>query len=293
MPLLHRTERVDSVARMGAHRTIMAISLVSNAASLRAANTMRLAHQDSEQSMRRTSSGSRINAAADDASGSAVAVNLAALMNSTQQAMRNTSDGIAVVQTADASAREVAAIIERGRELAVQAASETLGDDERTYAFSEMKSLALESIRIADSLEFNGKSLGSGTTLQVQVGTEGDSNSRVKFRIMDLRAVGTALKTVNLSSSTNAASSLEVLDEALDTVNSGRASMGAAYNRLESAMANASESMLALTSAKSRIMDTDYAGESATMTANQIKMQASAAALGQANSMSNTVMSLI
>jgi flagellin len=156
-----------------------------------------------------------------------------------------------------------------------------------------MKSLALESIRIADSLEFNGKSLGSGTTLQVQVGTEGDSNSRVKFRIMDLRAVGTALKTVNLSSSTNAVSSLEVLDEALDTVNSGRASMGAAYNRLESAMANASESMLALTSAKSRIMDTDYAGESATMTANQIKMQASAAALGQANSMSNTVMSLI
>jgi len=271
----------------------MAISLVSNAASLRAANTMRLAHQESEQSMQRASSGSRINTAADDASGSAVAVKLAALKNSTQQAMRNTSDGIAVVQTADASAREVAAIIERGRELAVQAASETLGSDERKYAFTEMRSLALESIRIADSLEFNGKSLGGGTSLQVQVGTEGDANSRIKFKIMDLRAVGNALTTVNLSSSAAAASSIETLDTALDTVNSGRSSMGAAYNRLESAMANASESMLALTSAKSRIMDTDYAGESAAMTANQIKMQASAAALGQANSMSNSVMSLI
>ena len=244
--------------------------------------------------MQRISSGTRLIDAASDAAGGSIASKLKARVGSTQQAIRNANDGISVLQTAEGSAKEVSKILQRARELAVQAASDTLTDDQRTYNSNEMKELTVEVGRIADSLEFNGQSLGSGSTLIVQVGANSDTTSNtIKFRTMDLKTIATAMKSIDLASSSNARAGLKAIDTQMDELNTGRASMGANYNRMESALANASENLLAITASASRISDTDYAHESAQLTAHQIRISAGAAALGQANQMAVSVMSLI
>ena len=278
----------------GHQYTHMTISLVSNVSSLRAANSLQATQKNAVQSMQRISSGTRLNSAGSDAAGGAVATKLRSKIASTQQALRNSNDGISILQTAEGSAKEVANILERSRELATQAASGTLSNDERTHIVTEMKELTVEVGRIADSLEFNGKELGSGASLQVQVGANHQGSTNIiKFKTMDLKAIGTTLKTVDVSTEGGARIGLKQIDINMDALNQGRASMGAAHTRLESALNTASESLSSITAATSRIADTDYAHETAQMAANQVKMSAGAAALGQAQSMSASVMSLI
>lgn len=244
--------------------------------------------------MKRISSGTRLIDTASDAAGGSIASKLKTRVGSTQQAMRNTNDGISVLQTAEGSAKEVSKILDRARELAVQAASDTLNDDERIYNSNELKVLTEEAGRIADSMEFNGQSLGAGSSFIVQVGANSDTSSNtIKFKTMNLKTIATAMTSVNLTSSTNARAGLAAIDAQMDELNTGRAAMGATHNRMESALANASENLLAISASESRISDTDIAHESAQLTAHQIRLSAGAAALGQANQMAVSVMSLI
>ena len=277
----------------------MALTVNNNMSALRAANTLNNTQGALSQTLARVSSGMRITSAADDAAGSAVATNLATQARSGRQAIRNANDGISVIQTAESASKEVLNILDRMRELAVQSSSETLEDGERAYIDSEFEQLSDEVERIAQSSEFNGISLSSGGTsqLDVQVGVSASSNSRVTIELGDLTVdtlgVDTGATGVDLSSASGAQSPITTIDSAIDSVNIIRASYGATQNRLESSINNMSNYVEALSSAASQIQDADYAHETAEMTRLQVMQQAGVAALGQARSMNTSVIGLL
>ena len=276
----------------------MALTVNTNMSALRAANTLNNTQGALSQTLARVSSGMRITSAADDAAGSAVATNLATQARSGRQAIRNANDGISVIQTAESASKEVLSILDRMRELAVQSSSETLEDGERAYIDSEFEQLSDEVERIAQSTEFNGISLSAGgatSQLQVQVGVDASSNSRVTIELGDLTAssLGVDTGSVDLSAATGAQAAITTIDAAIDSVNSIRASYGATQNRLESSINNMSNYVEALSSAASQIQDADYAHETAEMTRLQVMQQAGVAALGQARSMNTSVIGLL
>jgi flagellin len=277
----------------------MALTVNTNMSALGAANALNSTQGALSQTLARVSSGLRVTRAADDAAGSAVAANLSTKARSGNQAMRNANDGISVIQTAEAATKEVVSILDRMRELAVQSGSETLDDGERAYIDSEYDQLADEIERIAQATEFNDIALsdGTNTTLTVQVGISAGTASQIDITLGDLQAtslgVDTGTSGVDLSSATTAQSAISTIDTALDSVNSIRASYGATQNRLESSVNNMSAYVESLTAAKSRIMDADYAHETAEMTRLQVMQQAGVAALGQARSMNTSVIGLL
>ena len=275
----------------------MALTVNTNVSALSAANTLNSTQGALSQTLARVSSGLRVTRAADDAAGSAVASNLSTKARSGMQAMRNANDGISVIQTAEAATKEVVNILDRMRELAVQSSSETLAAGERAYITSEYSELADEVERIAQATEFNDIALtdGTNTTLTVQVGIDGSTASEVTITLGHLQATELSVDTgsVDLSSATTAQSAITTIDTALDSVNSIRADYGAAQNRLESSVNNMTAYVEALSSAKSRIVDADYAHETAEMTRLQVMQQAGVAALGQARSMNTSVISLL
>ena len=278
----------------------MALTVNTNMAAMAAANTLNNTQGALSNTLARVSSGLRVTKAADDAAGQAVATNLSAQARSGRQAIRNANDGISVIQTAESASKEVISILDRMRELAVQSSSETLEDGERAYIDSEFEQLSDEVERIAQSTEFNGISLSAGgatSQLQVQVGVDASSNSRVTIELGDLTAsnlgVDTGTSGVDLSSATGAQSAITTIDSAIDSVNSIRASYGATQNRLESSINNMSSYVESLSAAASQIQDADYAHETAEMTRLQVMQQAGVAALGQARGMNQSVLSLL
>jgi len=150
----------------------MSLTVNTNLASIRAANALNKTQGSLSLTLARISSGTRVTRAADDAAGSAVAMNLNTTARSGRQAMRNANDGISIIQTAEGATKEVLNILDRMRELAVQSASETLEDGERTYIDNEFHQLSDEIERIAQATEFNDLKLcdGDKTSLTVQVG---------------------------------------------------------------------------------------------------------------------------
>ena len=275
----------------------MALTVNTNMSALSAANTLNSTQGALSQTLARVSSGLRVTRAADDAAGSAVAANLSTKANSGLQAIRNANDGISVIQTAEAATKEVVSILDRMRELAVQSASETLDDGERAYIDNEYSELADEVERIAKATEFNDIALadGTNTTLTVQVGIGSGTSSEVDISLGELSATKLKVDTgeVDLSSATTAQSAIDTIDTALDSVNKIRSDYGAAQNRLESSVNNMTAYVESLTSAKSQIMDADYAHETAEMTRLQVMQQAGVAALGQARSMNTSVIGLL
>ena len=275
----------------------MALTVNNNMSALRAANTLNNTQGALSQTLARVSSGMRITRAADDAAGSAVAANLSTLARSGKQAIRNANDGIAVLQTAEAATKEVGSILDRMRELAVQSSSETLHDDERAYLDTEIEALSDEVERIANSNTFNDIALSDGTnaTLDVQVGLDASSNSRVSITLGSLKATNLSVETadVEIGKASSAQTAITTIDAAIDSVNSIRASYGAVHNRIESSINNMSSYVEALTSAASQIQDADYAHETAEMTRLQVMQQAGVAALGQAKSMNTSVIGLL
>ena len=183
------------------------------------------------------------------------------------------------------------------RELAVQSASETLDDGERAYIDNEYSELASEVERIAKATEFNDIALadGTNTTMTVQVGIGSGTSSEVTISLGQLSATKLKVDTgeVDLSSATTAQSAIDTIDTALDSVNKIRSDYGATQNRLESSVNNMTAYVESLTSAKSQIMDADYAHETAEMTRLQVMQQAGVAALGQARSMNTSVIGLL
>ena len=275
----------------------MSMTVRTNVASIQAAGSLAKTNKALSTSLERISSGLRINRAADDAAGLGVATNLETDTLSQKQGMRNANDGISIIQTAESATNEVTDILQRMRELAIQSASETLDDDERSYIQDEFIELSEEVERISQSTEFNGIELSnaSNTQLDVQVGIANATTSRITMDLGDLRAttLGVASSQMSLASVTSAQEALDAIDTALDSVNSYRSGLGAVQNRLDSAINNAQVFVEALTAAESRIRDTDFATETSELTKLQILQQSGVAALAQAKNINQSVISLL
>jgi flagellin len=278
----------------------MAMVVNSNLSSLNALNNLNSTNKSLSDTFGRISSGLRINKAADDAAGLAVAENLDAGVRSLGMAKRNANDGIAVIQVAESATNEVANVLKRMRELAVQSSSETLESTERAYIQTEYTQLASEIDRIADVTEFNGIELTSradgSSVLNVQVGMYNTTDDRVAVTMGNLSTGASGMNisgSVSLNTSASAQAAISKLDEALDTVNTYRSSYGAVQNRLESGIRSLDTYSENLKAAESQIRDADFAHEAAEMSKQQIMQQAGTAILAQANQINQGAVRLI
>jgi len=248
--------------------------------------------------MERLSSGYRINRAGDDAAGLAISENLRAQIRGLKQASRNAQDGISLVQVAEGSMNEISSILIRLRELAVQAASDTVGPTERQFLNVEYDQLTSEIDRIAEGTEFNGTQLlaGVGAILDFQVGTRNNPEiDRISFDASKADANSAALG-VNLTSVADKASAqnaLAAVDTAIVSVSAMRADFGAIQNRLTSTVSNIQVSVENMSAANSRIKDVDVAEETSEMTRNNILLQAGTSVLAQANQQANVALGLL
>ena len=276
----------------------MAFSVITNVSSLNAQRNLARTQHALSQNMGRLSSGLRINSAADDAAGLAISENLKAQIRGLGQAERNAMDGISLIQTAEGAMNEISGILTRMRELAVQSATDTLGDTERGFLQTEFSALVSEVDRIANVTEFNGVNLldTSAGTLDFQVGINNSGNDRISVTIDDRRSTalgGGALNTQTVATKAGAQAALGVIDTAVSDVSDGRADVGAVQNRLQVTVANLASARENLSAANSRIRDVDVAEETAAMTRNSILMQAGTSVLAQANQAPSLALSLL
>ena len=261
----------------------MALIINYNGAAHTAMNNVSKNQRNLSQSFSRISSGLRITSAADDAAGLAISENMDA-ERSLRQAHRNTNDGISVIQTAEGASGEVADMLKRMRELAVQSSSDTLGSTERGYVQEEFVALSDEINRVANVTEFNGIALTNGSLgvspISVQVGIDAvAANSQIDITLGDLKAATLGVNhtgggALSLTSSAGAQAAITQLDKALVTVNGYRSKYGATQNRLESALNNNETYTENLAASSSRIRDADFAHETAELSKFQIMQQA-------------------
>ena len=251
-------------------------------------------------SLQRLSSGLRVNSAKDDAAGLAVAEGITSVVRGNDVAMRNANDGISVGQTAEGALGEISNNLQRIREIAVQAANGAINDTQRGNLQAEVDQLTQEISRIVQTTNFNGQVLLSGSsTLTFQVGASGATSNQVTINTANMTAIAgyntslTATGSVLVNSSGTASASLSALDLAISTVTRARADFGAVQNRFEAVIANLSNYNENLTAARSRIMDADFAAETARLTRNQILQQAGTATLAQANQVPQAALQLL
>lgn len=276
----------------------MGIRIGTNITALNAQRQMGLTRVNQDKALERLASGNRINRSGDDAAGLAISENLRAQIRGIRQAKRNASDGMSMIQVSEGALNEVSNILIRLRELAVQAASDTIGDNERHFSNREFQSLKQEIDRISNAANFNGTPLlnGKAGALEFQVGTRNDATlDRITYNSDSANATVEALKIggENLTSKLGAQTSLSVIDGALNHVNSIRADMGALQNRLMSTMNNLAISDENMSAAQSRIRDADMAEEVSEMTKNNILMQSGISVLSQANQTNQAALKLL
>lgn len=275
----------------------MAMTVNTNTAANRAMTQLNKAGRALSGSFQRISSGLRVSKAADDAAGLGVAENLKVAAKSAKVAQRNVGDGVSMIAVAEGASSEVGNILGRMRELAVQSASETLGDDERAYVQDEFTALSAEVDRIANVTEFNGKKLtdGSSTTVNVQVGINATADDQVSITLGDLSAatLGVDTGSVDMSTSGGASSAITVIDDAISMVSGYRSDYGAAENRLGSALNNLESFTENTMAAESAIRDADFGYETSEMSKNQILQQAGTAILAQAKSVNQGALQLL
>jgi flagellin len=276
----------------------MGIRINTNVTSLSAQRTLGINNKDKAQSITKLSSGTRIVKAADDAAGLAISEKLKGQIRSLQQAERNANDGISLIQTAEGGLNETSNILIRLRELAMQSASDTVGDTERSFTDLEYQNLKQEVERIAQVTEFNGKKLlnGEGSLYDIQVGINNDAfQDRINYNAEESNASISSLGIDGLAigSKEEAQDSLATVDEAITKVSGQRAALGAVQNRLTSTIQNLQVSNENLSAANSRIRDTDFAAETANNTRLSILTQSGTSVLGQANSQGSSALKLI
>lgn len=276
----------------------MGLRINTNVASLNAQRNLGSTRISMNKSLEKLSSGQRINRAGDDAAGLAISENLKAQIKGLGQAERNAEDGVSLVQIAEGGLGEVSNILIRLRELSVQAASDTIGVTERKFLNVEFEQLTSEVDRIANSTEFNRVPLlnGTGAVFDIQIGTRNDPVSdRLTFDASsaDVNVAALGLNLASVSDKISAQNSLTSIDQAIISVSGIRADFGALQNRLQSTVNNIQVSIENLSSANSRVRDTDIAAETAELTKQNILMQAGTSVLSQANSSTNSALSLI
>ena len=263
------------------------------------------------KSLEKLSTGLRVNRASDDAAGLAVSERLRAQVRGMDRAKMNAQDGIAMLQIAEGAANEIEAILQRQRELAVQAASDTLTEIDRGYLQLEFKQLTDEIDRIADATQYNTMTLLDGSfdsvgDMVLQVGannTDDVDNMSVTISSLKTTAIGTtdaggnvtaALSAQDISGDRDGAdAAIGVLDGALDVVNKMRADLGSYINRLDHTINNLANQAYNTQDAEARIRDVDFATETTQFTRNQILVQSSTAMLSQANMKPQSVLGLL
>ena len=266
----------------------MAMTINTNMVSLNAQRNLSTSAGSLATSMQRLSSGLRVNSAGDDAAGLAIATRMNAQIKGINVAIRNANDGISLAQTAEGALATMTDALQRMRELAVQAQNGSNGTGDRANLDTEYQQLSAEITRIAAQTKFNGAAIvGAGAGAQTfQVGANnGDT----------LTITTVAVTTVAGGVTTAAAASTAVaaIDTALDTITSNRATYGAAMSRFSMAISNLSISGENQTAAKGRIMDADFAAETANLSRSQILQQAGTAMVAQANQQPNLVLNLL
>jgi flagellin len=263
----------------------------TNVAALRATNANNRANNALSNSIERLSTGKRINSAKDDAAGLAISSNFTAQIRGQTQAIRNANDGIALSQTADGALGEVSNILQRLRELAVQSASGTYSDGDRTNLQAEVTELTAQITDIQTRTNFNGVLLldTAAAAIDIQTSSSAGDTVTLNFGGLDLAA---AIAT-DLSTAAGANAGLVTLDAAIAAVNTTRATLGAGQSRLQSVVNNLTSSVANLTDARSRIEDVDFSTETTELARAQILSQASNALLAQANQSQQGVLQLL
>jgi flagellin len=247
--------------------------------------------------MARLASGKRINSAADDPAGVAIASRLNSEIRGTSQAIRNALEGQALIDTAEGGHKEVENILQRMREIAVQAANDTNSSQDRANLNEEMKGLSTEIDRITVATSWAGKSLMNEGSSQFsfQVGTSTNAESAITISIGSMSATALSLDdaSVSVMSSENSQFAISAIDQAITSVNSQRSMLGATSNRLNYAVNNLTNVSGNLVSALGRIQDTDYAAEITALAKQQILQKAAMAMLAQANASKSYVLTLL
>jgi flagellin len=267
----------------------------TNLASLNAQRNLMTSESSLNTSIQRLSSGLRVNSAKDDAAGLSIATKMDSQIRGMSQAVRNANDGISMAQTADGGLATAVDALQRMRELAVQGSNETIDTaTDGANLDKEFKALAAEVTRLSTDTKFNGKAIlaSGGAVTKIQVGAD-SSSATIDIPATDL---GTSAGLVAAGSVADRASSqtaLDTIDTALAAINTIRSDLGASQNRMGFAVSNLQSSIENQSAAKSRIMDTDFASETAKLTRGQILQQAGTAMLAQANSAPNGVMALL
>ncbi len=241
------------------------------------------------KSLAALSSGHRINSAADDASGLAIANKLSAQKEGLGQAIRNSNDGIALLQTADGAIEEMTNIAKRIRTLAVQSANDTQDTTSRSYIDKEINELTTEFNQIRTSTTFNDKSLldGSAGSLNIQIG-----HRKADAKDVTITTIS-ALTKPTTNTVTNAQNTISAMDELIETLDGVRADIGADQNSLESVVRNISITQVNVAAAESQIRDVDFAAESANLQKHNILAQSGTYAMSQANAVQQNVMRLL
>ena len=266
----------------------MGLRINTNIQALAAQRHLGINNENLKNSLEHLASGSRINRAGDDAAGLAISEKIKADVRSLRQANRNANDGISLIQVAEGGMNEVGNILVRMRELSIQAASDTIGDTERSFIEKEVRQLKSEVDRIANTTEYVGMKLLDGSTpaLEIQVGAHNNPlNDRLVLDSSTLASSSAALGVdgVSVETKANAQVNLEMIDQAIQRVSENRATLGALQNRIQSTIANLNIYRENLEAANSRIRDTDMAEESSQLMRNSILSQSSVAVLSQAN----------
>lgn len=272
----------------------MAQTINTNIMSLNAQRNLSKSQSALATSMARLSSGLRINSAKDDAAGLAISERFTAQIRGLNVAIRNANDGVSLAQTAEGALGSVTENLQRIRELAVQSANATNSDSDRAAIQAEVDQLVEEIGRVAEQTKFNGVALLDGTfanqTFQVGANS-GDTITLAGITNASASALG--VDAVDVTTAAGAGTAIGLVDTALDTVNSARATLGAVQNRFESTIANLQTAAENMSAARSRIQDADFAAETAALTRSQILQQAGMAMVAQANAMPQNVLSLL
>ena len=276
------------------------LAINTNAGSLTAQRNLTSNARGMSQSISRLSSGLRIQSAADNTAGMAVAENMRAQQGGFKQAMKNANDGVAVLQTAESGYQSISDILIRMRELAVQSANDSISDTERGFLQTEFSDLESEIDRISAVTEYNGIKLLDGTAggnasgnMVFQVGTRNTSDDQVSIQLVSQNASALGMNDGSISSQASAQANISAIDDALEALSTDRARIGSTINELNHAVDNLAATVANYGNALSQIRDADMAEESAAFAKRNVLQQAGVSMLSQANQQPNLVMRLL
>ncbi len=276
----------------------MSMRINTNVFAINAQRNLGATSTTMSKAFERLSSGLRINRAADDAAGLAISEKLTAQVRGLSQASRNAQDGISLVQTAEGGLNEQHAILQRMRELVVQAGTATVSTSDKTQIQSEITALQAEITRIGTVGDFNGTKLLDGTlSASVLVGANGATAEGITIQISTAHtAAGLAVSSTTVdvtSTGLTTAAMVASIDSAISTVSTSRSTLGALQNRLEHTVKSLGVGVENLSASRSRIRDADIADETSRLVTTQILMQAGTAVLSQANQSAQAVLGLL